>query len=90
MKSCSKKDCALKYLSLLANLGMLVFALWLYAEAYGPEKNLALLLFIPPVLSILAIFREPDLEERRLQKQVRKAQLRKALKELAEFVDEKK
>lgn len=80
----------LRYAAVLANLIMMICAAILFTETRGPEHLIALLLFIPPILSLLALYSGPDCEERRLQKQVRKATLRKQLKDLAEFAEEKK
>ncbi|MCB1783244.1 MAG: hypothetical protein KDI13_04555 [Alphaproteobacteria bacterium] len=80
----------MKYLTVLANLILIGFILWMFATSYNSDRVLALLFLVPPVLSLMAISRGPDLEERRLINQVRKAQLRKELKELAEFTEEKK
>jgi hypothetical protein len=49
---------------------------------YGREVYTAILLLIPPILSILALLSGPDIEERRLQKTLNKAKLKNELKKL--------
>ena len=46
---------------------------------------MALLILIPPLLSLQAIYKGDDREERALKTRVRKALLRKELNELKEF-----
>tara|TARA_B100001989_G_C24523417_1_gene457209 strand:- start:574 stop:822 length:249 start_codon:yes stop_codon:yes gene_type:complete len=79
------KTCILYYLTILANLGLLLFALFVFAQPYGSGRHFALLLAIPALLSLLMILKGGDPEERKLQKRLRKANLRKELKELKEF-----
>lgn len=86
MKVVSKmSDKIIFSLAVLANFIMLAFALYLMVFAYGNESRLALLLAAPPVLSLIALFNTGGIEERRMKTQLRKAQLRKQLKELEEF-----
>ena len=75
----------LRVLAYIANIGVILFALFILKEAYGPERFLALLLMVPPILSILALRKQGDKEERALKKRIRKAYLRKELKALSEF-----
>ena len=49
-----------------------------------PQVFLMILLVFAPVLSMIVIFQGPDMEERRLSKKLRKAQMRKDLKALGE------
>ncbi|MGH1375743.1 MAG: hypothetical protein ACRBCK_05265 [Alphaproteobacteria bacterium] len=72
-------------LTVLANVALIILAIFLFSEAYGAERYMALLLAVPPVLSLLAIRRGGDKEERLLKKRIRKAKLRQELKDLAEF-----
>jgi hypothetical protein len=51
-------------------------------ESHGSDARLALLLIIPPMISIIAIYMGPDLEERRLIRSLNKAKLKKELKSL--------
>lgn len=68
-----------------ANVIMIVVAAFIFFNTYrGMDKLLASLLFVPPVLSILALCKGPDKEERELAEAVRKARLRKELKDLQE------
>ncbi len=71
--------------ALLSNVCLLFFGASLFFESYGPERWLVALLFLPPVLSLVALWRGPDLEERKLRKRVKKAQLRQELNSLAAF-----
>lgn len=73
------------YGAILCNLGLVGFAAFLFVNTWGPEKLLSLLILIPAILSLMAIIQGPDLEERKLNRRLRKAQTRKALKELEEF-----
>lgn len=70
----------------IANVGMIIAAAVIFFSIYGRgfEKMMAALLFLPPVLSILALCKGPDKEERELSEAVRKARLRKELKDLQE------
>jgi len=85
MKDTRMKNKLIKYAAILANLGMIVFALILITQSYSSEAFLAMFLLIPPILSITALYTGPDCEETRLAKQVRKASLRKELSALEEF-----
>lgn len=59
--------------------------IWQEVRPYRLEEYLLLLvIFISPVLALLALRSGPDTEERRLQRAVRKAELRHRLKELGE------
>lgn len=72
--------------AILANLALIAFALILTSKGHGSDARMAWLFLIPSVLSLLAILQMEDTETRRLKKQVRKASLRKELKELEAFV----
>lgn len=59
--------------------------IWQEVRPYRLEEYLLLLVvFASPVLALLALRSGPDTEERRLQRAVRKAELRHRLKELGE------
>lgn len=73
------------YAALLANFALIVFALFLFSTVYGHERILTLLLAVPAILSLMVILQGPDIEERRLMRRLRKANLRKELKAMAEF-----
>jgi Co/Zn/Cd efflux system component len=69
----------------IANVGMIIAAAVIFFSIYSTtDKLLAALLFLPPLLSILALCKGPDKEERELDQAVRKARLRKELKDLQE------
>ena len=85
MKGCIKSGCIFHWLTKLANIALILFAFSIFAKAYGPERFLALLFVIPPLLSLIAIRKCGDKEERALKARIRKAHLRKELNELKEF-----
>ncbi len=85
MGTCSKKSCIFYYLTILANLGLIIFTFGLYSQSYGSNAVLIFLLLIPPVLSILALRKRGDKEERELKVRIRKASLRKELDDLKAF-----
>ena len=65
-----------------ANILLILAAGIIAIKAYGDDAYFALLLLVPPVLSIIALRRGPDAEERTLTRQVNKARLRRELAEL--------
>lgn len=76
-------DRYIRIAAFVANTGMIVAAAFIFANAYRfDQRLLAALLFLPPVLSICALRNSPDKEERDLAKSVRKARLRRELKDL--------
>lgn len=85
MNKCSGKGCWLHCLAMLANIGALAVLILIFSKTYGDEKYIALLFMLPPVLSIIALRKGGDKEERMMKKRIRKASLRKELKELSEF-----
>ncbi len=85
MKTCDKKSCIFYYLTMLANVALIVTCLWIYSHSYGDQKILALLLGVPPLLSIIALRKGGDKEERMLKKRIRKAKLRQELDGLKPF-----
>ena len=85
MKCCPKKGCFFYFLTVFANIALIVFAIMIYSQTYGREAGLVLLLLIPPVLSLLSLRKGGDKEERTLKKRIRKANLRKELDELKKF-----
>ena len=73
--------------ALISNSLFVISFLFIWQEARANELYEYLLLlavFISPVLALLALRSGPDTEERRLQRAVRKAELRHRLKELGE------
>ena len=85
MKKIFKLSCLIYGLTILANLLLIMSGLFAFAHAYGPEKFAALLLAVPPILSLMVITKQGDKEERQLKKRIRKAHLRKELDELKQF-----
>ncbi len=85
MTHCKKTNCIFYGLTILANLIMIIVTLFIVANAYGGEARMALILLIPPILSILALRKGGDKEERALKARIRKANLRKELDELKPF-----
>jgi hypothetical protein len=76
-------DPSFRYAAYIANIGLLIFSGFLLTHSYGRDAYWALLLAFPPVLSLKAIHFSPDLEERRLLRQVSKARLQQELQTLA-------
>ena len=74
-----------RILAYIANIIMIVVAGFALRNTYGDASFLAMLLFVPPVLSILALKKQGDREELNLKKRIRKALLRKELKILSEY-----
>lgn len=81
------KEAIVYYSTILANAGMIVFALSLIFTAYGDDRMWGVIILFPPFLSLLALSCQGDLEERRLKKRLRKAQLRKQLDDLKSYAD---
>ena len=81
-----KKDMSrfIYYAAMVVNvLAVLIVAFVIVAEANRTEEIMILALcFLPPVLAISAIFSAPDLEERKLERAVKKTQLKKELEKL--------
>ena len=71
------------YGALLLNVIQTGFAFFTFATGYGSDRLLALLLVLPPLLSIIALRCGPDLEERRLGRELNKARMRKELQDLS-------
>ncbi len=82
---CVKWACIVSALAIISNIGLIIFAITILVQSYGIERFIALLLFLPPVLSLMALRRGGDKEERELKSRIRKAHLRKELKELEPF-----
>ena len=85
MKHCSKRECLFYGLTIVANLIMIIVILLFASQAYGKDAQVALLFLIPPCLSLIALRKDGDKEERALKKRIRKAHLRKELDELKKF-----
>lgn len=69
----------MRVIAIIANIAMILFTGFLASQAYGRDSYIALLLVIPPVLSIIALCRMPDRETRALERAVAKARLRHEL-----------
>ena len=85
MKHCDKKSCIFYYITLIANVILLGVCVTIYANTYGDQKYMALLLGLPPLLSIISLRKGGDKEERMLKKRIRKAKLRQELDGLKPF-----
>ena len=77
-------DRVLYWAAMMANVLLAGFAVFLiFFEIRGArDMALVLLLCLPPVLSVLALHYTADREERILLRKVRKARLRRELKDL--------
>ncbi len=79
----SSMDRVLRYAAYLANVILLLVVGFILSQAYsGPDFFLALLLAVPPAMSIAALYSGADLEERKMIRRVNKARLRKELEKL--------
>ncbi|PCI56074.1 MAG: hypothetical protein COB36_04585 [Alphaproteobacteria bacterium] len=85
MAHCKKTSCIFYGLTILANIIMIIVTLFIVANSYGGEARMALILLIPPILSLLALRKGGDKEERALKSRIRKANLRKELDDLKKF-----
>ncbi len=85
MHHCSKKECLFLGLTKLMNIGLILMCIFVYSQTYGDQKYLILLLGLPPLFSLIALQKRGDKEERSLKTRIRKAELRKQLKDLEEF-----
>ncbi len=84
--SCLFSSCILHSMTMIANLVLIGVMLYLYSEAQGSkDAHVALLFIIPPMLSIIALGKGGDKEEKALKKRIHKAKLRKELDELKQF-----
>ncbi|HIF25908.1 MAG TPA: hypothetical protein EYG18_08100 [Micavibrio sp.] len=70
------------YGAVLVNLIFVAVVLFILTETRGNETFFAALMLLPPLLSLKAIYCGPDMEERRLAKAVRKAELKAQLAKL--------
>lgn len=75
-------DRIIYFAAIFANLAQMALAGYLVLESYGRDNLVAALLFLPPIISSVALHFSPDHEERRLTRKLRKAQLRKELEKL--------
>ncbi len=72
----------LRIAAYIANVIMLLVVGYFVTESYGVERFICLLMALPPLLSIAALWQGPDLEERRLGRELNKARMKKELEEL--------
>lgn len=70
------------YAAVLANVVFVAVVLFILTETRGNDTFFAALMLLPPLLSMKALYCGPDMEERRLAKAVRKAELRAQLASL--------
>ncbi|MEZ5813956.1 MAG: hypothetical protein R3E13_04440 [Alphaproteobacteria bacterium] len=72
------------YLAMVANFLALAAAVFLLlTQARSMEDSLVVfVVMLAPLLAVIAIYERPDWEERKLERRVRKARLRKELEEL--------
>ena len=89
IKKCPRVVCIIHILAKLANIIFLLCLLYWFSQAYGPEKFLALWVAIPSILSLIALKKGGDREERHLKSRIRKAKLRKELSDLKQYDEEK-
>lgn len=83
VKDCCGRDGIPGIAAILANLLQIGAAVFIAANSYSQKDVLfCLLLLVAPALSLLALRRGPDREERRLSREVRKARLRRELEDL--------
>ncbi len=81
---------AIRILSWLANIGIVLVLFYVIVESRGGrDAGLALVLLSLPLVNMIALYNGPDREERKLAREVRKAELRRRLAEL-EGGDKKK
>ncbi len=78
-----------KFLRILAYLGNLaavlcLIMLWAQERPYGAQQLVFIAVVALPVLNLVVLWQGPDLEERRLRRQVSKAELRERLKQLGQ------
>lgn len=85
MSICKATTCIFYIVTIIANIALIGLALFFASQAYGDEVYIAVLIAIPPILSLIAMKKCGDREERMLKKRIRKAELRKQLKALEEF-----
>ncbi|MFH1159228.1 MAG: hypothetical protein V1721_10185 [Pseudomonadota bacterium] len=75
-------DKIVHYTACVANILLLVFAVYTFLTGYGNNRFFAAVLTIPPLLSVFALRIGPDLEERKLSRELSKARMRKELQDL--------
>ncbi len=75
-------DKVLYYAACIGNSVLIIMALYLAFNAYGRDVLYALLIALPPFLSLMALYHGPDLEERRMRRQLTKYHLRQEIMEI--------
>ena len=78
-------DRTIRYAAYLVNLLLLAGVFFIFITAYGRDAYFALLLAIPPILSIIALYHGPDIEERRLTRKLNKARMNQELESLTDI-----
>lgn len=76
-------DKIIRFAAYIASAAQLVFVVSLVPSTYGWDMLALVLLIIPPVLTAVALYCGPDIEERRLIRHVNKTRLRLELSELS-------
>lgn len=77
----------LYYAAMVANILAVIALLFLFGQVHGGQEILIVVLaMLPPVLALAAMYTLPDFEARKLARRLKKAELRKALKDLGEEI----
>lgn len=85
MAMCEKKTCVFYYITILANVALISMCFYIATDIYDERKYIILLIALPPALSLIALRKGGDKEERALKKRIRKALLRKELDTLKDY-----
>jgi hypothetical protein len=75
-------DKVIYYGAFVCNILLILVTAFIVTESYGRDMFLAALLAIPPIVSMCALRAGPDMEERSMMRQLRKAKLRQELAEM--------
>lgn len=75
-------DKVIYYGAIICNILLILVTGFILTESYGRDMLFAALLAVPPIVSLLALLGGPDMEERRMARQLRKAKLRQELAEM--------
>ena len=70
------------FISFIANIILLAFSFFTFLTGYGEDRIFSVLLMIPAIFSIFEQRIGPDLEERKLTRQLNKARMSKELQDL--------
>jgi len=72
-------DQIIRFAAYFASLVQLVFVVTLIPQTSGMDLLALGLLFFPPILTAIALYAGPDMEERRLGRQLNKARMKHEL-----------